>query len=223
MRRSLVAVLAALTVLVAIGTAAVAVTLVGGTGTAGMHGMMGTTASRHPGWDHGPRGWMHETAVDSEFVYLTEMVAHHQEAVAAAEELRRSSRPQMRAFGRSIVESQSAQIDQMKGWLAEWYPGRSTEVDYRPMMRDLSGLSGDRLDRAFLQDMVPHQMMAVMMSQQLLVRDLADHAEVADLAETIRDVQHDEIFLMQRWLHDWFGAGWSHGGRGSGMGPGMMW
>ena len=36
------------------------------------------------------------------------------------------------------------------------------------MMRDLSGLSGDRLDRTFLEDMIGHHMAAVTMSQRLL-------------------------------------------------------
>jgi uncharacterized protein (DUF305 family) len=152
-----------------------------------------------------------------EFSYLTHMVAHHQEAVAAAQQLARSERPQMRAFGRDIVATQSAQIDQMRAWLATWYPGRSTDVEYRPMMRDLTGLTGDRLDRVFLQDMVGHHMSAVMMSQQLLAR-------------TIRDDQHAEIFKMRRWLRTWYGTGWHRGWGGrhqgwagmcSGMGSGM--
>lgn len=159
---------------------------------------------------------MHGAAVTTEFGYLTEMVAHHEEAVAAATELQRSERPTMRAFGRSIVTSQTAQIVQMKTWLAEWYPGRSTDVDYQPMMRDLTGLSGDRLDRVFLEDMIPHHMMAVMMSQQLLAQGVADHDEVNALASSIRDEQHAEIFWMQRRLEAWFDAGWRHG-----MGPGM--
>lgn len=36
------------------------------------------------------------------------MVAHHQGAVDAAEQLQRSDRPQMRAFGADIVRTQSA-------------------------------------------------------------------------------------------------------------------
>ena len=63
----------------------------------------------------------------------------------------------------------------MERWLADWYPGRSTDVKYRPMMRDLTGVSGERLDRVFLQDMIRHHMAAVMMSQQLLARGLAEH------------------------------------------------
>lgn len=152
----------------------------------------------------------------TEFAFLTHMIAHHQEAVDAAGELARSGRPEMRAFGRDIVATQTAQIQQVQAWLADWYPGRSTEVDYQPMMRDLSGLSGDRLERVFLQDMVGHHMAAVMMSQQLLVRGTAEHDQVSDLARTIRDEQHTEIFWMQDRLTDWFDAGWR------GMGPAMM-
>lgn len=161
-------------------------------------------------------------ATASEAEYLVEMTAHHREAVAAARELARSDRPEMRAFGASIVESQSAQIDQMTAWLADWYPEQSTTVDYRPMMRGLSDLSGDRLDRAFLQDMIGHHMVAVMMSQHLLVRGTTDHEDVADLARSIRADQHAEIIQMQRWLEQWFDAGWGGMGRGWGMGPGMM-
>jgi uncharacterized protein (DUF305 family) len=149
---------------------------------------------------------MHGTRVASEYAFLAEMVVHHEEAVMAARELERSERPEMRAFGESIVESQTAQIDQMEGWLADWYPDRSGRVDYRPMMRDLDGLSGDELDRVFLEDMIGHHMAAVMMSQQLIVRGVADHDEVEDLAATIRDEQHDEIFQMHQWLSDWFGS-----------------
>ena len=147
--------------------------------------------------------------------YLLEMVDHHREAVRAAEELSRSERPAMRALGARIVESQSAQIDQMEGWLAEWYPDEEAPA-YDPMMRDLSGLSGDRLDRVFLEDMIGHHMAAVMMSQQLLVRGLAEHDEVARLARSIRSEQMREIWWMRERLAQWF-----DGGRAWGMGPGM--
>lgn len=200
-------------------------------------GMMYPGSSSTPGWWDdswnsmtGPM-MMGSSAVVSEPEYLAEMVAHHREAVAAARELARSDRPQMRAFGEAIVETQSAQIEQMTSWLNEWYPDASTTVDYRPMMRDMSGLSGDRLDRAFLQDMIGHHMVAVMMSQHLLWRG-TDHDDVAQLARSIRDDQHAEIIQMQRWLAQWFHASWRRGmgwgmwsgqGYGAGMGPGMMW
>jgi uncharacterized protein (DUF305 family) len=152
--------------------------------------------------------------VASEFDYLAQMIPHHDEAIATATLLQRGTeRPEMRAFGASIVATQSAEVEQMKAWLAGWYPGRDTRVEYTPMMRDLAGLSGSALDRAFLEDMIPHHMMAVMMSQQLVVRGLATHAEVVPFARNIRDTQQQEIRMMSDWLRDWFGATVGMGGR----------
>lgn len=159
----------------------------------------------------GPTGFMghmSHASVDSEYGFLVEMIAHHEEAIDAAGELARSDRPEMRDFGTRIIESQSAQVEQMQDWLDEWYADRPDEVDYDPMMRDLDDLSGDELDETFLTDMIGHHMAAVMMSQQLLMRDLADHAAVDRLAEDIRDEQSREIAMMRRWLRDWFDAGW---------------
>jgi len=158
--------------------------------------------------------WMH-AQVDDEADYLSRMVAHHREAVAAAGQLTRSDRPQMRAFGADIIRTQSAQIEQMNAWLDRWYPEEPADPDYQPMMRDLADLSGNALDRAFLRDMTVHHMAAVMMSQQLLAHGLATHDEVAELARTIRDQQHTEILRMQQWLSSWYGES-RHGG------PSMM-
>ena len=150
--------------------------------------------------------------VASEFDYLTRMIPHHDEAIATASLLQRgTNRQEMRAFAASIIETQTAEVNQMKAWLATWYPGRDTSVTYEPMMRDLAGLGGDALDQAFLDDMIPHHMMAVMMSQQLLMANLARHGEVVPFAGHIRDVQHREIQTMAAWLRGWFGAAASSG------------
>ena len=223
MRRSLVAVVGVLALVAAMAGVALAGAVSGQRGEASgdrTHGMM--SAWGDPGGVPNSRGWTHGRAASTEFDLLTVMVAHHEEAVKAAEDLGRSDRPQLRAFAASIVETQSAQIDRMNLWLAQWYPGRSTEVDYQPMMRDLSGLSGDELDQTFLRDMIAHHMAAVMMSQHLLVDGIAEHEAVKVLAASIRGEQHAEIFQMRRWLADWYGTGWGHG-FGAGMKPGMMW
>ena len=216
----------ALVLLISVATAAFGVALVTQQSDAPRDGM---SSMMSPGPDDPDRGrsWgpgmgmMYGTSA-TELAYLTEMIAHHEEAVTAAGELARSQRPQMRAFGESIIKSQSAQIQQMSGWLAQWYPNQPATSNYRPMMRDLTDLSGDELDRVFLQDMVGHHMMAVMMSQQFLSRSVAEHTQVDDLAVAIRDEQRAEILQMRRWLTDWFGtsAGWMGGGMG--MGGWMM-
>lgn len=144
-------------------------------------------------------------AVDSEFDYLAQMIPHHEEAIVAARLLQQgTARTEMREFAGAIIDTQSAEVAQMRRWLESWYPGRDARVEYRPMMRDLTGLRGDALDRAFLDDMIPHHMMAVMMSQQFLGRGLADHDAVVPFAGNIRDTQHREIQMMRLWLAQWF-------------------
>ncbi|MFG1708644.1 DUF305 domain-containing protein [Nonomuraea sp. M3C6] len=154
-----------------------------------------------------PNGPMCGVSVSDEADYLAQMVAHHQEAVQAAKQLQRSARTEMRTLGASIVTTQSAEIATMNKWLATWYPGRSRATDYQPMMPDLSKLSGDALDKTFLQDMIPHHMMAVMMSQQLLMHGRIQHPEIATFATKVRDAQHAEMLQMQQYLANWFGGG----------------
>ena len=214
MRRRAAAALAVAALALGSATTAVAMTASDGGWSHGVAGMMGGGPGGGDGsrWSGQHMGHMSHAVVDSEYEYLVEMIAHHEEAIEAAGELARSDREEMRAFGLRIIESQSAQVDQMQAWLDTWYADRSGDVDYDPMMRDLTQLSGDELDEAFLADMVGHHMGAVMMSQQLLVRDLADHAAVEELADDIRDEQRDEIHTMLQWLRDWFGAGPGLGG-----------
>ena len=172
-RTWLIVAVAAAVVLVVATTAAAVMTLDGGhdNAPAGQ-----ATGSRSGSSSAGtPWAWMQGGRLHDEAGYLSRMVAHHQEAVDAAEQLQRSDRPQMRAFGADIVRTQSAQIDQMDAWLQRWYPDQPADTGYRPMMRNLSDLSGAALDRAFLRDMTIHHMAAVMMSQQLLARGLATH------------------------------------------------
>jgi uncharacterized protein (DUF305 family) len=182
----------------------------------GPSGMGGASAGGGGGQMAGMGMGMGMTMVRSEFDYLAHMIPHHVEAIDTATLLKQgTNRPEMRTFADTIIRTQSAEVAQMTAWLAAWYPGRDTRVDYAPMMRELRGLQGDALDRAFLEDMIPHHMMAVMMSQQLVTSGLSVHPGVVPFAIDIRDTQQQEIRMMRVWLGDWFGVA-PH------MGPGGM-
>ncbi|MGW2161125.1 DUF305 domain-containing protein [Nonomuraea sp. NPDC001699] len=148
-------------------------------------------------------GEMHP--VTSEYDYLSQMVPHHQDAITAARQLQRSDRPEMRQLGQSVVATQTAEVARMKGWLEQWYPQSPSPSPSSTTMPDLSGLSGDQLDKAFLQHMIPHHMMAIMMSQQLLNHGEAQHAEVAAFARKVRDDQWAEVRTMRQYLTQWYG------------------
>jgi len=172
---------------------------------------------------------MPTTTVD-ELSFLQHMIPHHLEAIESAEALLAiTERADLRTLLESIVATQSAEVDLMRGWLSTWYPGAVDEAAYAPMMRPLEAGPVADLERAWLEDMVMHHMMAVHEARQLLASDLAEHPEVAALAAAILDGQMAEIHLMTGWLSAWFGAtgpmggmGAGHGAMGMGAGHGAM-
>ena len=147
--------------------------------------------------------------INSEYEFLVHMIPHHEEAIFTASILKESTeREEMKQFAEAIISTQSYEAEQMTTWLASWYPDeKDHDIDYQPMMRNLEGLQGEELDRAFLEDMIPHHMEAIMMSQQLLSRGLAEHEEVAFLARDIRNNQRDEIHMMSNWMSRWYDNG----------------
>jgi uncharacterized protein (DUF305 family) len=101
----------------------------------------------------------------------------------------------------------------MKEWREEWYgddTGQSsgimgdgqtgTMMDNNGMMGgSMQGMmGGNALDTMFLKMMIPHHQMAVDMSEEALSK--AEHPELRDLAQKIRDEQSSEIELMQGYL-----------------------
>jgi uncharacterized protein (DUF305 family) len=183
---------------------------------AGMHGvgMPGT----------GMRGMDMAVAFDDEAGFLQHMILHHREAVESAEALLEvAEREELRELAREVIEAQRAEIEMMEAWLEDWYPERTEEIAYEPMMRDLRGLSPDEAERAFLEGMIMHHMMAVRDARHLLAQELVQHDEVETMARAIIDDQMREIAQMQTWLREWFDA--PAGGMMPGMGtmqPGMM-
>lgn len=166
------------------------------------------------------QGMMQSMQVNSEFEYLSQMIPHHEEAIATAQILlQRSDRPEMKQFARDIIRVQGAEIQQMQAWLQQWYPNQRNTRTYSPMMRELGQLRGNDLDQAFLQDMIMHHMGAVMMSHQLLNRNLVQHAPVRPFAQNIANTQLAEIQQMRIWARNWFGGSGMMGGMG---GMGMM-
>jgi uncharacterized protein (DUF305 family) len=152
----------------------------------------------------GMRG-MHDSA--SEYEFLVEMIPHHQEAVdssllAGA----RTQKPELKLFVDTIASDQTREIALMNEWLKNWYPGKVSEPAYSPMMRPVEGLSADKADRSYLEDMIMHHRMAVMMADGLLKARFPVHPELADFARGIIRAQNAEIERMEAWLKDWYGV-----------------
>lgn len=152
-------------------------------------GMMGMD---HAGMDMGGN------MIESEREFITEMIPHHEEAIESAKEVlaRGGTTPEIRTLVENIMAAQEAEVVSMKGWFKEWYGADyKPEGNYKPMMRDVSNLSGAELDKAFLTDMIMHHTMAIMMSQS--VNAYIVHDELKTLTENIKTSQSAEIETMQ--------------------------
>jgi uncharacterized protein (DUF305 family) len=144
--------------------------------------------------------------------FIDEMIPHHQMALVSSEHMiSNSQRPEVRQLYENIQKSQSEQIEQMQEWRKEWYPdaGRPSEMmgeeqmggmmDNGMMDGSMQGMmGGDALDTMFLKMMIPHHQTAVEMADEALSK--AEHPELRDLAQEIREEQSSEIQLMQGYL-----------------------
>lgn len=150
--------------------------------------------------------------------FIEQMIPHHEGAIEMALLAQeRSERPEILSLADAIIKSQAQEITQMQTWYKNWY-GAEVPVDTtvgmgmgRGMMHGgmMGGQTSDieslktvaNFDEAFLQEMIPHHQMAVMMAQMLLSG--TDRPEMKQLGQDIIDAQEAEIEQMRSWLKEW--------------------
>lgn len=138
-----------------------------------------------------------------DIAFMTQMIAHHREAVAMADELlRKYPDGTAREAAETIRVAQEPEIAQMTAWLASWYgvkpvPGGMTGMDAMNAMAVAAEASSDP-DATFLRAMIEHHLGAIDMAGLALVR--ATRGEIRAMARDIVVVQANEIFEYQEWL-----------------------
>lgn len=150
--------------------------------------------------------------------FIEQMIPHHDGAIEMAElALERSNRAEIKTLANSIIKSQAEEIDKMKKWYGSWY-GVDVPEDSeagmgmgRGMMH--GGMMGDDVDtealknasdfdNAFLEEMIPHHQMAIMMANMLLQG--TNRSEMKQLGQDIITAQTTEIDQMQTWYKSWY-------------------
>ena len=149
------------------------------------------------------------------------MVPHHENAVAMADlALAEAEHPELRELAQNIKRTQAEEIERMRAWYRDRY---GTEVPPGMMGRgmmaghDPAAIDGARpFDKAFIEEMIPHHWMAVMMSSHVLGG--IQQPELRALLESIGAGQGAEIEQMRRWYRDWYGGEvpWAAPGRHAG-------
>ena len=148
----------------------------------------------HIGHDH------HTHVVSSEQEFLVEMIPHHQEAVDTSRiVVANSKNPSLVALAEDIIEEQVGEIALMESLLLQY--DSALVATYQPMMGDLSLLSGDALDVAYISGMLAHHQAAILMARSVL--ELGPSEEVFVLANNIIESQTTEVFLLQELLEEY--------------------
>jgi hypothetical protein len=140
-----------------------------------------------------------------ERAFLEELLARDRVARAAAAEMSRSSRPELREFAEQIKMSRTPRIMRVRHDLLRWYDDQRTPSSGAPPFTGLTMRAGDALDRAFLIQMVKHDRLTVLLAQQLLTTGQPRPA-VRELAVRAREGSKEEAYRLAGWLYDWFGT-----------------
>lgn len=159
-------------------------------------------ASERPMTAHG----MHDSdPAYSEQAFLSGMIAHHEGAVAMSEALLRVPEkrqdPQVATWAREIIQTQKSEIEEMKGWLKG--VGGLDQKAYDQMHREMQAMMHMYTSKdpnvQFVQQMLPHHGMAVIMTVPVLVH--SQHAALLNLAQTIIVSQAKEMHAFRTWLN----------------------
>ena len=150
--------------------------------------------------------------------FIVQMIPHHEGAVAMAElALEKSKRPEIKTLANTILVGQSSEIEDMTVWYKNWFgkdvPKENTAMMGGGMMlgngmhmggqEDMNSLeTATDFDKAFIEAMIPHHQLAIMMAQML--KSGTDRSEMLSLANNIIESQSKEIEEMQNWYQSWY-------------------
>ncbi|MEG3437280.1 DUF305 domain-containing protein [Pannus brasiliensis CCIBt3594] len=165
--------------------------------------------------------------IDRHFIQM--MIPHHQGAIDMAKlASRKAKHPEIKELARAIETDQSREIQEMRAWYQKWYGTDVPSVSHTGMsmhegMSGNAGLDTDMtwmmggmgmmnldldalenapdFDRAFLEGMIYHHEMAIMMAAMVLN---SPRAELRDLGKAIIANQTAEIDRMVTWQETWF-------------------
>ena len=152
-------------------------------------------------------------------LFIEQMIPHHEDAITMANlASTRAEHLEIKTLSTDIIKAQSEEIDQMKQWYESWFgnetPNLNSSMGHGMGMGMHGGMMGNEtdiktlenakpFDKEFIEQMIPHHQMAVMMAQMLLRG--TTRPEMKQLAENIISAQTKEINQMREWYSAWYG------------------
>jgi uncharacterized protein (DUF305 family) len=156
--------------------------------------------------------------MDMDANFIEQMIPHHEDAITMAEiALEKAEHEEIKQLARNIQVTQTEEIEKMQRWYKEWYGREVTFITQARahvqgtfsygMMGDNSDIArlenAPDFDKVFIEEMIPHHQMAVMMAQML--KQSTNRREMNQLADDIINAQTREINQMRGWYRTWYG------------------
>lgn len=150
--------------------------------------------------------------------FIEQMIPHHEDAITMAGlALQKAQHPEIKQLAQDINRTQGEEIQKMKDWYKAWYGkdvpdlfasaghGMGSGRMHMGMMGDATDMERLKIaadfDKAFIEEMIPHHQMAVMMAQML--ERTTNRSEMKQLAKDIIEAQTREINAMRDWYREW--------------------
>jgi uncharacterized protein (DUF305 family) len=147
--------------------------------------------------------------------FIEQMIPHHDDAIKMANiALQKAEHPEIKDLAQNILKTQTEENSKMKLWYKNWFSnevpdafgGSGSGMMHGGMMgsdSDISSLeSAKPFDKEFIEQMIPHHQMAVMMTQML--KNSTNRSEMKQLADNIISAQTEEIEQMRNWYNQWY-------------------
>lgn len=149
--------------------------------------------------------------------FIEQMIPHHDGAIAMANLAQtKATHPEIKTLAEAILEAQTKENQEMRSWYTDWF-GRSVPEQgstfsggmmsqggmHMGSIQDIDALlNAPDFDKEFIEQMIPHHQMAIMMARML--ESGTDKPEMQQLAKSIIESQSKEIQQMQGWYQEWY-------------------
>lgn len=184
--------------------------------TARYQSMMYGNAFKSNNMMFGNRSINNTNQIDRHFI--EQMIPHHDGAMAMAQlAITKATHPEIKTLAGAIIEAQNKEIVDMRSWYETWFGKEVPKTNTGMMGGGMMSGSGMHMggseemralenttdfDKAFIEAMIPHHQLAVMMAQML--KSGTSRSEMLTLADNIIESQSKEIEQMQDWYKDWY-------------------
>ena len=162
-----------------------------------------------------------EAAGETDLIFIDSMIEHHNSAIMMAEiALEQSEREEIQQLSEEIISAQEGEIEQLRTWRDEWYPG-APQTDMAVIMEtmdmgDMGGMGmgmgmgddamqmlrdAEDFDIMFIDMMTAHHESAIQMARD--IQETTERPELQQLADEIITAQQAEIDQMREWRAEW--------------------